>query len=131
MSDHFETCIKGLKSKIKTLLHPANICLIKFANRNKLKKSKIFSQLIIQTTEWREWYRSGVFIVNCEHVWQLFPVFLLLTLTIYLMYTYQICWKLKGKTPEQCEWSWSCVTFANFEKEFVLLCHTFWCCYWT
>ena len=37
-------------------------------------------KLIIKTPEWRQWHRSGVFIVNFEHISHLALVFLLLTL---------------------------------------------------
>ena len=33
-----------------------------------------------KTPEWRQWRRSGVFIVNFEQISNLFPVFLLSTL---------------------------------------------------
>ena len=60
---------------------PANIYLIKVNNRNTRKRCEIFSKLTIKTPEWRRCRRSGVFIVNFENISQLFPVFLLLTLS--------------------------------------------------
>ena len=41
---------------------------------------EICSKLIIKTIEQRLWDRSGVFIVNFEHITHLFLLFLLLTL---------------------------------------------------
>ena len=46
-------------------------------NRNTRKKCEICSKLTIKT-ERRQWRRSGVFIVNFEHISHLFPVLLLL-----------------------------------------------------
>ena len=54
---------------------PANIYLFKVNNRNIRKKYETCPKL---TSFW--WPRSGVFIVNFEHISYLFPVFLLLTL---------------------------------------------------
>ena len=51
--------------------------LFKVNNRNTRKKCEICSKLTIKTPERR---RSGVFIVNFEHISHLFLVFLLLTL---------------------------------------------------
>ena len=47
---------------------PANNCLFKVNKRNIRKRSKIYSKLIIKTPEKRQWRRSGVFIVNFEHI---------------------------------------------------------------
>ena len=51
---------------------PANIYLFKFNNRNIRKRCKIHSKLTIKTSEQRHWRRSGVFIVNFEHILLLF-----------------------------------------------------------
>ena len=45
---------------------------------------KICSKLTIKTPEERHWGRSGVFIVNFEHILHLVLVFLLLTLSMQL-----------------------------------------------
>ena len=46
---------------------------------------KYVSKLTTKTPEERQWRRSGVFIVNFEHISQhLFLVFLLLTLNLFL-----------------------------------------------
>ena len=42
----------------------------------------ICSKLTIKTSEGRQWRRSGVFIVSCEHISYLALVFLLLTLNM-------------------------------------------------
>ena len=60
---------------------PAGNCMLKVNNRNTRKRCEIRSKLTIKTTERRQWRRSGVFIVNFEHISHLAPVFLLLTLS--------------------------------------------------
>ena len=50
-------------------------------NRNTRTRCEICSKLIIKTPERPDWYRSGVFVVNFEHVSYLDLVFLLLPLT--------------------------------------------------
>ena len=55
----------------------ANIYLLKFNKRHTRKRCEICSKLTVKTRQWR---RSGVFIVNIEHISYLFLVFLLLTL---------------------------------------------------
>ena len=52
---------------------PANIYLFKVSNRNTRKGSKICSKLAIKTSERRHSRHSDVFIVNFEHVSNLFP----------------------------------------------------------
>ena len=64
---------------------PANICLFKVNNRNTKKWCAIRSKLTTKTPErrhYRQWHRSGVFIINLEHISHLFLVFLLLTLFV-------------------------------------------------
>ena len=71
--------------------HPTNFYLFKVNNKNTRKKCGICSKLTIKTPERRLCgaskgfmkafrRRSGVFIVNFEHILHLFLVFLLLTL---------------------------------------------------
>ena len=64
------------------VLIPAGIYLPKVNNRNTRTWSEICSKLAIKTPEWRHWRRSGVFIVNIEHISHLVLVFQLLTLNI-------------------------------------------------
>ena len=60
---------------------PAGIFLFKVNNRNTRTRCEICSKLTINTPERRQWRRSGVFIVNFEHISHLVLVFLLLTLS--------------------------------------------------
>ena len=53
---------------------------IQSQHRNARKRCEICSKLIIKPSERRHGCRSGIFIVNFEHVSRLFLVFLLLTL---------------------------------------------------
>ena len=61
--------------------YPAGIYLFKVNNRNTRTRCEICSKLTINTLERRQWRRSGVFIVNFEHISHLVLVFLLLTLS--------------------------------------------------
>ena len=63
---------------------PAGIYLLKVNNRNFRTRCKICSKLTIKTPERRQWRRSGVFVVNFEHIPHLALVFLLLTLNMQL-----------------------------------------------
>ena len=56
---------------------PANIYLFKVNNRNIRKSCEICSKLTLKSPE----PRVGVFIVNFEHISQLFLMFLLMTLS--------------------------------------------------
>ena len=60
------------------------IYLLKVNNRNTRARCQIYSKLTIKTPERRHWCRSGVFIVNFEHISHLVPVFLLLTMNMQL-----------------------------------------------
>ena len=64
---------------------PANISLFKVNKRYTRKNCEICSKLITKTPEWRHWRRSGVFIVNFEHISHLFLVYLLLTLNMEML----------------------------------------------
>ena len=61
------------------------IYLFRFNNRNTRRRYEICSELTIKTPERLQWCRSGVFIVNLEHILHLPPVFLLLTLNMLLL----------------------------------------------
>ena len=67
-------------SKI-TVVFPVGIYLLKVNTRNTRTRCEICSKLTIKTPE-RRWHRSGVFIVNFEHISHLVLVFLLLTLNM-------------------------------------------------
>ena len=60
---------------------PVGIYLLKVNNRNIRRRCEICLKLTIKTPERLHWRRSGVFIVNFEHVSQLVLVFLFLTLS--------------------------------------------------
>ena len=62
--------------------HPAGIYLLKVNNRNTRTRCEICSKLTMKTPEQRHWHRSGVCIVNFEHISHLVLVILLLTLNI-------------------------------------------------
>ena len=63
---------------------PAGIYLLKVNNRNSRTRCEICWKLTIKTPERRPWSRSGVFIVNFQHISHLVLVFLLLTLNMQL-----------------------------------------------
>ena len=58
---------------------PKNIYLFKTNNGNIRTMQEICSKLTIKTSEWRQWCRSGVFLINFEHISNIFPTFPLLT----------------------------------------------------
>ena len=62
--------------------YPTSIYLFKVKNRNTRTRCGICSKLAIKIPERRQWCRSGIFIVNFEHISHLVLVFLLLTLNI-------------------------------------------------
>ena len=61
---------------------PTGIYLLKVNNRNTKTRSEICSKLTIKIPERRHWRRSGIFIVNFEHISHLVLEFLLLTLNM-------------------------------------------------
>ena len=62
------------------IMFPAGIYMFKVNNRNTRKRCEICSKLTIKIQEQRHWCRSGIFIVNFEHISRLALVFVLLTL---------------------------------------------------
>ena len=60
---------------------PAHNYMFKVSNRNTKTSCEIRSKSTINTPKQRHWHRSGVFIVNFEHISHLALVFLLLTLS--------------------------------------------------
>ena len=60
---------------------PAGNYMFKVNNRNTRTRCEICSKLTIKIPERRQWRRSGIFIVNFEHISHLVLVFLLLTLS--------------------------------------------------
>ena len=67
---------------VEILYYPVGIYLLKVNNKNTRTRYETLSKLTIKTPEWRHWRRSGVFIVNFEHISNLVLVFLLLTLNM-------------------------------------------------
>ena len=57
---------------------PTGIYLLKVNNKNIRTKCEIYSKLSIRTPELNHWLRSGLFIINLEHILHLVLVFLLL-----------------------------------------------------
>ena len=55
--------------------------MFKINNRNTRTRREICLKLTITIPERRQWRRSGIFIVNFEHILHFALVFLLLTLT--------------------------------------------------
>ena len=66
---------------MKYTTNPAGNYMFKINNRNTRTRCEICSKLTIKTSERRHCRRSGVFIVNFEHIPHLVLVFLLLTLS--------------------------------------------------
>ena len=82
-SNHFVICCTVfffLIFRFVSCKSPANIYSLKFNNINTRRRCVICSKLTIKTPKRRCWLRSGVLIVNFEHILHLSPVFLLLTL---------------------------------------------------
>ena len=48
--------------------YPPGMYLLKGNNRNTRTRCEICSKLTIKTTEWRQWRRFGVYIVNFEQI---------------------------------------------------------------
>ena len=72
---HFQTHLS------KSCLFLADNNMFKVNNRNTSASCEICSKLTIKIPERRYWRRSGIFIVNFEHISHLVLVFLLLTLS--------------------------------------------------
>ena len=70
--------MRGLRTKRR---NPADNYMFKVKNRNTRSRCEICSKLTLKTPERHHWRRSGVFIVNFEHISHLVLVFLLLTLS--------------------------------------------------
>ena len=49
-------------------VYTGGIYLLKVNDKNTRKRSEICSKLTIKTPERRQWRRSGIFIVNFEHI---------------------------------------------------------------
>ena len=73
-----DTCLWGL---FTYTTNPAGNYMLKVNYRKTRTRCGICSKLTIKIPERRQWCRSGIFIVNFEHISQLVLVFLLLTLS--------------------------------------------------
>ena len=71
----------ALGIKLMKFEYPPGIYLLKVNNRNTRTRCEICSKFTIKTPKRRHWRRSGVFIVNFEHISYLVLVLLLLTLS--------------------------------------------------
>ena len=69
------------KDSTEHLFNPVGKYLFTFNNRNTRTRCEICSKLTLKTSVQRHWYRSGVFILNFEHISYLALVFLLITLS--------------------------------------------------
>ena len=58
--------------KIEKISGPESNYLLKVNNRNTRERCEIYSKLIIKTLEQHQRRRSGIFIVNFEHISHLF-----------------------------------------------------------
>ena len=83
------------------------IYLLKVNNRNSRRSCKICSKLTMKTPKRHKQRRSGVFIVNFEHIPHLVLVFLLLTLNMQLptgkRFKYLMCFTSNWLTHESAE----------------------------
>ena len=80
------SCVKSVRivffcSVFSRIQSPAGKYMFKVNNRNTRRRCEICSKLTIKIPEPRHWRRSGIFIVNFEHISHLALVFLLLTLS--------------------------------------------------
>ena len=66
-----------MQNIVRNKKYPANIYFLKFNNRNTRKRCKVCSELTMKIPERCQWRRSGDFIVNFEHILDLFLLFLL------------------------------------------------------
>ena len=72
---------RGFLSLLEILcILPASIYMVKVNNGNTRTRCEICSELTIKAPELSQWRRSGIYIVNFEHISHLGLVFLLLTL---------------------------------------------------
>ena len=68
----YDSCCSHLNSVNQNNLNPASNYLFQVNNRNTRTWCEICSMLTINIPEQRQWRRSGVFIVNFEHISNLF-----------------------------------------------------------
>ena len=73
--------ISNVSFRSSMICNPAGNYMFKVNNRNTRTRCEIYSKWTIKTQERRHWHRSGVFIVNFEHISHLALAFLFLTLS--------------------------------------------------
>ena len=73
----FSEVFSGFRHEMRSIelerYNPAGIYLLKVNNRN-TRTSKTCSNLTIETPDRRHWLRSGIFIVNFEHISHIFQL---------------------------------------------------------
>ena len=116
-------CWKFFAEKFRC--YTANIYLLKVNNKNSKKWCKICSKLTIKAPKRRQSRRSGVFIVNFEHISQLFSEFLLLTLNKLILNASRDIWvRLRLKKVKETGYHWvtntqsSSIAPINYRKKF-------------
>ena len=67
-SHEFYLCVTYSSGWLYLLLQKLILLYNKFINRNTRKRCEICSKLTIKIPERRQWCRSGIFIVNFEHI---------------------------------------------------------------
>ena len=101
---------------------PANIYLFKVNKRNARKKFKICSKLTIKTLDWRQWSRSGVLIINFEHILHLFLLFLLfLFFLVFFFFFWLFFYWLKILSCNTK--NLSLISAISWDEHSALLCH--------
>ena len=80
-STHFYFCAHFCLIMNWYVRYPVGNCTFKVNNRSSRTRCEICSKLTIKIPERRHWRRSGIFIINFEHISHLILVFLVLTLS--------------------------------------------------
>ena len=78
--------------------------MFKVNNRNGRTRFEIYSKLTIKIPKRRHWRRSGIFIVNFEHITHLALVFLLLTLSRLMPAGYCLILLISFQLNEKSTW---------------------------
>ena len=76
-------------------INPTSNYMFEVNNRNTRTRCEICSKLTIKTPERRKWRRSGVFIVNFEHIFHLVLMFLMPTSKWMVKFESWFGWQLK------------------------------------
>ena len=92
---------------------PVGNYMFKINNRNTRTRCEICSKLTMTTREWHQWRRSGVFIVNFEHISYLIQVFLLL---IFEQVNFRLGWDFIRTNGATDSINMTIVIFFNFNN---------------